>query len=129
MEPASTAQPQLRVLVVDDDPLIGEAFKRLLEPSRVVFAQSAVGALGRIQAGGQFDAILCDINMPGMDGMQFHDEVAQRWPRLARRIVFVTGSSGSPDTAAFLRRSRNLWLPKPVGRDALKGAIAAAAER
>jgi len=118
---------ELRVLVVDDDPQISVALGRLLSPFKVTFAQSAAGALGRLQVGGNFDAILCDVHMPGMNGMEFYEEVARISARLARRIIFITGGAASPEAAEFLERSRNVCLAKPVKREALKSAVRAAA--
>ncbi len=121
-------QPKLRVLLIDDDPLVGVAFSRLLNPFNVTFAQSAVGGLARVQAGGKFDAIVCDMYMPGMNGMQFYDEVAMVSQRLARQIIFVTGSASAPEAAAFLERTSNICLAKPVKREALKSAVVAASK-
>jgi CheY-like chemotaxis protein len=115
---------QLRVLVVDDDPIIGAIFTRLLKPWSVVFAQSAAGALARIQAGGKFDAILCDVAIPGMSGMEFHQAVAEAAPSMARRIVFVTGGASTPEAVTFLERTTNTVLLKPVEGEILRRAVA-----
>jgi CheY-like chemotaxis protein len=98
-----------RVLVVDDDASVGMAIRIALKPLQVTFAQSAVGALARIGAGAQFAAIVCDLQMPGMTGMQFHDEVRKISGALASRIVFVTGGAGA-EAAAFLSRTANPCL-------------------
>jgi CheY-like chemotaxis protein len=120
-------QVQGRVLVVDDDAQVGVTIKRALSPLQVTFAQSAAGALARVAAGGNFDAIVCDLNMPGMSGMEFHREVAKIAPEVAARIVFVTGGATSAEAIAFLERTTNTWLQKPFGRDELRSAVAAAA--
>jgi CheY-like chemotaxis protein len=116
----------LRVLLVDDDPLVGVTYTRLLYPCKVTFAQSATGALGRLQVGGKFDAILCDLQMPGMNGIEFHAEVAKLSPSLARQIIFVTASASSPEASVFFSRVANQRLTKPVAIAALKRAILAA---
>jgi len=117
-----------RVLVVDDDAAVGLAIREALKPLQVTFAQSAAGALARVAAGGKFEAIVCDVNMPGMSGLHFHSEVARIAPDLADRIVFVTGGA-SPDAAALLRRMPNACVPKPFTREALRSAVSAAALR
>ena len=129
-QPETTARPWTgRVLVVDDDTAIGAAMRRVLTPFQVTFAQSAAGALGRIRGGARFAAILCDVRMPGMDGMQFHEEVAKLDPPLARRIVYFTAAVGSPELASFLRRTRCACLEKPMDGAALRKALGAAAAR
>jgi len=117
-----------RVLVVDDDAAVGLAIREALKPLQITFAQSAAGALARVAAGGKFEAIVCDVNMPGMSGLHFHGEVARIAPDLADRIVFVTGGA-SPDAAALLRRMPNACVQKPFTRDALRSAVSAAALR
>jgi len=122
------APRRLRILLVDDDALVGAAFSRMLSPFKVTFAQSAAGALARIQVGGRFDAILCDLFMPGMNGMQFHDEVAKISPGLARAIIYVSGNTSAPEAAAFFTRTSKTCLPKPIEREQLMSAVLAAAD-
>jgi CheY-like chemotaxis protein len=116
-----------RVLVVDDDALVGEAIRRVLKAFDVVFTQSVSGALGRIQAGARFDAIVCDYLMPGMTGIQFHDELARTAPELARRVVFLTGHSSNPLVEQFVRRTGVVCLGKPFDRAELCAAVRAMA--
>jgi CheY-like chemotaxis protein len=126
--PAAPAapDPEARVLVIDDERDVGIAIARLLKPIPVVFAQSAAGALGRLEAGGKFGAVVCDIRMPGIDGMQFYQAVVERDPKLARRIVYVTGSLGSPALTEFLSRTGCACLRKPFEGRELRAAVARA---
>lgn len=116
---------QVRVLMVDDDPTVGKTVKAILSPAKVTFAQSAAGALARLQAGGDFSAILCDIFMPGMDGMQFHEEVKKISRDLAHRIIFISAGASVPEAAGFLRRTGNRCLRKPIKREELLMALLA----
>ncbi|MBH0236920.1 hybrid sensor histidine kinase/response regulator [Methylobrevis albus] len=81
-----------RVLVVDDEPevaaLIGDILRRA--GHRVEIADTGAAALART-ASAAFDAVFCDLRMPGLDGRGFHAALAARDPVLAARIVFVTG--------------------------------------
>jgi two-component system, cell cycle sensor histidine kinase and response regulator CckA len=129
MEPvhANPAAPSSgRILVVDDDPAVGRAIRAALRPLPVTFAQSAVGALARIEAGGHFDAIVCDLHMPGMDGIRFQAELARLAPDLAAGIVFVTGGATTPEAADFLSRTPNTCVAKPFTSQELRAAVAAA---
>lgn len=122
--PAPSTAYQRRVLVVDDERDVATTIARLLKPTPVVFAQSAASAIGRITAGARFAAILCDLNMPGMNGMQFHDAVAVLAPPLARRIVYVTGSTGSRELTEFLRRTGCRCIEKPFEGAELRTVVA-----
>jgi two-component system NtrC family sensor kinase len=93
--PAITARSPLagrRLLVVDDEPSLRaglEAFGRM-RGIQVVAAES--GPVGLAAANAQpFDAVVCDLRMPGMDGIAFHEELRRSHPALADRTVFVTG--------------------------------------
>ena len=133
MEPGSQTVerelPRGRVLIVDDEPAVATAMGRILRPLDATFVQSAVGGLARIEAGARFEAVLCDIHMPGMTGTQFYDEVVEVAPDLARRIVFVTGSVMTPELLAFLARANCACVEKPFRADHLRAAVAAAARR
>lgn len=115
-----------RVLVVDDDALVGEALRRVLSQFEIVFAQSVSGALGRIQAGSRFDAVICDYSMPGMSGIQFLEELAKTDPQLARRGILLTGYSATPEVRDFVERTGTRCLGKPFDVKELRTAVSAA---
>jgi two-component system, NtrC family, sensor kinase len=103
-----------RILVLDDDPAIGELLGemlRLLGHSGSVHLDAAQ-ALSALQDQ-HFDLILCDYRMPGMQGNEFYREVYLRQPDLARRIVFLTGDMLSEDTQFFVKATGNPHLLKP----------------
>src|SRR5690606_36545714 len=91
-EPALTARS--RVLLIDDEPRIGEAFERLLRRHvDVTVTTDAADALERLAQGQHFDVIFCDLLMPRMTGLQFFEALRQMRPDLTRRFVFITGGS------------------------------------
>lgn len=103
-----------RALVVDDEPLVGRSIRRALRATHRVFVvHSGPDALELLGAGEQFDIILCDLMMPEMTGMQVYEEVCERWPRLAERMVFMTGGAFSPKAQAFLDARDENYLRKP----------------
>ncbi len=104
-----------RVLVIDDEPLLGDAVSLLLsEWHHVDAVTSAKDALGRLLGGARYDIILCDVMMPEMLGIDFHDEVARTLPAQARRIVFVTGGVANGALLARIEASQRMLLEKPV---------------
>jgi CheY-like chemotaxis protein len=120
---SSTSLP--RVLVVDDDPQVGTAIRRVLHGFQVTFAQSSAGALGRIQAGGEFQAVVCDVRMPGMSGLQLHTELVRLAPEMARRLVFVTGAA-TPEVEDYVRDAQVRLVPKPFTPTELRAVVTAA---
>jgi two-component system NtrC family sensor kinase len=56
--------------------------------------------------------------MPEMDGPALYREIERRWPELARKVIFVTGDSLSPNVQVFLDTARCPVIEKPfVPRD------------
>jgi len=82
----------LKLLFVDDEPSMRagvEAFGRL-RGFEVVTAGDGSEALKLIHATG-FDAVVTDIRMPEMDGLQLYDVLRKERPGLAARLIFITG--------------------------------------
>lgn len=68
-------------------------------------------------AGRAYDLILTDLKMPEVDGPAFYRILETRDPRLARRVVFLTGDTMGPDAAGFLREVDRPCLTKPFNLD------------
>jgi CheY-like chemotaxis protein len=90
---------------------------------------SARAALERLRAGERFDAILCDLMMPEMTGMQFHAGLSAAAPEQASRVLFLTGGAFTPATQAFLAGVPNPRVDKPFDGDALRAIVAEIAGR
>jgi CheY-like chemotaxis protein len=88
-------------------------------------ANGGAEALAILAAEHDFDAILCDLMMPGVDGPAVHEAVAALAPRLADRIVFCTGGVFTSRARRFVGRIANPVLDKPVSATALRSAIEA----
>jgi PAS domain S-box-containing protein len=120
-EPASRRG---RVLVVDDDALVGTSVRRTLQREHdVVLETDARAALARIVGGERYDVVLCDLVMPRMTGMQLHGELVRVAPDAAARMVFLTGGAFTGDTRAFLERVPNLRLDKPFDPLQLRAVV------
>jgi CheY-like chemotaxis protein/two-component sensor histidine kinase len=122
-EPAADARPRARILLIDDEPLVARAAERVLSAYDVVSVGSAAAALERLATGERFDAIVCDLMMPQMTGMELHARVAERAPDVAARFVFVTGGAFTDRAAEFLRTTTNAWVEKPFDSQVLREAV------
>jgi len=109
-----------RVLVVDDEPMIGIGIKRMLRGHQVTSVQSGAEALVHLRRGDEFDVILCDLMMPGMTGMELYERLPVE---AARRVVFMTGGAFTPNAAAFVGRVANETLEKPFEPEALNRLV------
>ncbi len=122
--PRTPASKRARILCVDDEPALGIALKRVLgEEHDVVVLTSAVDARDRVAAGERYDVVLCDLMMPGMNGMELHDELTRIAPAVAARMVFLTGGAFTAQARDFLASIPNRRLEKPVGVADLRSAI------
>jgi signal transduction histidine kinase/CheY-like chemotaxis protein len=122
--PPPSARERQRILIVDDDPRVARAIGRLLGRDQdLVTVEAASEALSRIEAGGQFDAVICDLEMPQMTGMELHERIAARDPGLGRRMIFVTGGAFTERASDFLRRIPNPCLEKPFDAAQLREAL------
>jgi CheY-like chemotaxis protein len=127
---APRAAARRRVLVIDDESLLARALGRVLARDHdVETLTSAADAARRIAAGERWDAVLCDLLMPDMTGMDLAEVVARDAPELLRRFVFITGGACTERTRLFLEDGRFPSLEKPVEAEALRAAVEEAARR
>lgn len=80
-----------KVLVVDDDPVVGKSFNRVLSQEKgyvVITAQNAAEALEKLREQ-EYDVVFTDIKMPGMDGIELAERVKAKRPWTP--VVIVTG--------------------------------------
>ena len=113
-----------RVLVVDDDRLVSETVELMLaEDHDIVLARGAEDALRMIRQGEQFDAIVCDLMMPGMTGIELYFELQSESPVLAHRMLFATGGAFTPGAQGFVQRMGSRVISKPFRSDELRGKV------
>jgi CheY-like chemotaxis protein len=114
----------VRVLVVDDEPLVAESLRLVLEGEfSVTTTTEPAQALERISAGESFDVILCDVMMPHMNGVVLRDRIAAIDDEQAARIVFVTGGVLQPHVRNLLESVPNAWIEKPIDIDGLRDLV------
>jgi CheY-like chemotaxis protein len=107
-----------RVLVVDDETVVAHTLKVLLQGEHdLVVAQSGAEALELLQIDSEtsppYDAILCDLMMPGMTGMELFEVLRREHPALAGRVVFMTGGVSMMRVSEFLESVPNAKFEKP----------------
>jgi signal transduction histidine kinase len=102
------------VLIVEDEAALAAAVADALRGAGylVEYAGDGEEALVKIAAR-TFDAVVCDLRMPRLDGQTFHARLTAQFPLLATRVVFVTGDVAGTDAESFLEQSGCRWLAKP----------------
>ncbi len=116
-----------RVLIVDDELLLLRAVKNYLKSrAEVVLAEGGEQALAELARDPRFDLVLCDLNMPGVDGPSVYEVVKGSHPELLGRFVFLTGGALTARAREFLDHVRPRLVHKPVGADALLSLLNAA---
>ena len=113
-----------RILVVDDEPdlelLILQRFRRQIRDGEFnfSFADDGVNALAKLDADPDIDMLLCDINMPRMDGLTLLGRLQEREGHLATVIVSAYGDMANIRTA--MNRGAFDFVTKPVDFPQLK---------
>jgi CheY-like chemotaxis protein len=116
-----------RILVIDDDRLLAETLRMMIadfaafevgqdiavevvtsgrEAARIFEAAADAGA-------SDYDLVICDLSMPGVDGITLYESLVSRGSPLARRFVLVTGGAFTPAAAASIERHALPCLHKP----------------
>lgn len=127
-EPSPKAMPGQRILVIDDDPEHLQMAKAVieLEDQQVEVAGNGKEALDRMRNGAQYDLVLCDAGMPGLNGWQVAGEIRVIAPET--RVYLLTGWAQQIPEDDPRRRLVNGVLPKPMNLDRLRGLLAGAPE-
>ena len=113
--PPEPSVKAVRILIVDDQPLIGDALVLALrqEGFEAEWIKDGRIALDRLLAGPRFDLVLCDLMMPGFTGMDLAEALTKEAPSLLERTVFMTGGAFTPDAARFAESRAARCLAKP----------------
>ena len=121
------AEGRKRVLLVDDEPLMGRTLARLLGPAHdVEILLAAREAAERAEAGERWDLVLCDLMMPDMSGAELAARLATSAPDALRAFVFMTGGAFTEGTRAFLADGRYRCVEKPIDPATLRALLAEA---
>jgi len=119
----------MHLLVVEDDPRLGRLLVRLFSEDRhlVEFASTGNGGLEAADSGASLDAIILDVGLPDLDGL----EVARRIRAGGSRtpIIMLTARDGLPDRIAGLDAGADDYLTKPFAYEELTARLRALGRR
>jgi PAS domain S-box-containing protein len=123
-EKPGPAERRSHVLVIDDDPMVALACRMALESEYdVITSSSGRDALDRISRGERFDAIVCDLLMPEITGMELYSELGRIAPDQVPRLVFMTGGAFTPAARTFLEGLSTQPIAKPFTTEQLREAV------
>ncbi len=120
-----------KLLIIDDEAAIRSVVRRQAELRgwTVTESDSAESALSQPQHIAEFDAVLCDLRMPGSGGAGLHDRLHREYPATLERTVFVTGDLASPESVQFSKRCERPLVLKPFEFDELFAIVSAQTSR
>jgi sigma-B regulation protein RsbU (phosphoserine phosphatase) len=115
--------PRARVLVVDDDPGVLRAVKRILESSCEVAGFSSPAEAQAMVPTFAPDLAILDIRMPVMDGFELMQRMKFEQPELD--VIFITGSMTEPEANLIraIRQGAFYYIQKPFDRDVLQTLV------
>jgi DNA-binding NtrC family response regulator len=114
-----------RILLIEDERSVAAFLRKALERRgyEVAFCSSAAEGL-QLLASGQFNGVISDFRTPGgVTGADVRDWIHRHRPELASRIVFITGDTASPETAALLAQGQTPCVEKPFRVQQLMDAV------
>jgi CheY-like chemotaxis protein len=110
------------ILVVDDERTIRKVLAIALteDGHQVDTVGDGHAALERLK-NQSYDVLFVDLRMPGMDGERLFKVLRQQYPDAARKVVFITGDTTSPDSQEFLEKTGRPFLAKPMTLSEVRG--------
>ncbi len=117
----------LRILVIDDEAAIGQACQRVLEAEgHEVQCFSAPETGLQTALLGDFDIVLLDLAMPGLDGLEILRQIKQS--AVSSEVIIITGNATVESAVEAMKQGAHDYVSKPFSPDQLKMAVRRAAE-
>jgi DNA-binding NtrC family response regulator len=119
---------QQRILVIDDEPVVGLSCRRVLEPlgHEVEVFQDPQAGLRAALSGG-YDLILLDLRLPGADGLDLLARIKSAG--VPSEVVIITGNSSVESAVDAMKQGAADYLSKPFSPDQLKMVLGKVWER
>ena len=122
--PATTEHRRYRVMLVDDEPQVAHTMERLLRRDYdVTVALCGREAMEHIANHLRFDAIVSDVMMPNMTGIELIEELQRVAPDQAERLIFLSGGAFTAQTRERLDQLGAPQLEKPVTANELRACV------
>jgi two-component system response regulator MprA len=119
----------MKILIVDDEPAVRESLRRALELEGydIDLAENGREALERLESNGQHDAVILDVLMPGLDGL----EVCRRIRRAGNRmpVLMLTARDEVENRVAGLDAGADDYVTKPFALEELLARMRALLRR
>lgn len=112
----------VRILAIDDEPSLLRLYPRALRNHEVV-ALAPDEALEWVKSDHAFDLVLCDLNLPRIEGRWFHDRLIDNATELSARMVFCTGGSCDDEGWKILESSQGRVVYKPFDGRQLRAQV------
>jgi len=102
------------ILIVDDEASVRDFLSDLLTREGYTVRTASTGRDAvSLMSNTPFDAVVADIRMPGMDGMELYGHILKNYPAASKRMLFITGDTLSEEIRVFLRTSNTNAIAKP----------------
>jgi PAS domain S-box-containing protein len=122
--PSSNGQRRHRVMLVDDEAQVAHTIERLLRRDYdITVMLCGRDAVDHIAAGARFDAIVSDVMMPNMTGIELTEELQRIAPDQARRLIFLSGGAFTAQARIRLDELGAPQLEKPVTAKELRACV------
>jgi CheY-like chemotaxis protein/two-component sensor histidine kinase len=124
---SASGSGQGSIMVIDDEPLICEILQAMLSERYDVTTFSSPRAALAALMEREYDAVLCDVMMPDLNGTELFEQAVRARPILRERFVFITGGAFTERAQSFLKDVGRPVLEKPCARAELMATVASIA--
>ena len=128
---SEAADMDMPVMIIDDDSGVRRSHTRILERAGFTVSSfdNAFDAFAELQKEQSYGAILLDVEMPRLTGTGLFEQLEERLPHMASRVVFLSDFVGQHKTREVLELTGQPFLAKPSNLDRLVHTVRRIVER